>query len=322
MYRFKLLESTEIKTKLARPFLKWAGGKSQLLPQFSALYPNDLKQGTIDRYIEPFLGGGAVFFEIAQTHKLSSVFLYDRNPELILAYLVVRDHLNLLIEQLHELSEHYKRLTEGVQKLFYNEVRDSYNTQRLVINYETYSPHWIPRAAQLIFLNKTCFNGLFRLNRKGEFNVPHGKYKNPKILDLDNLKAVSQLLKIAEIQIGDFETCQRAISSDSLIYFDPPYRPLSKTANFTSYSKFDFNDKQQIRLAHFFRDLHEHYPVKMMLSNSDPKNTNPTDTFFDDLYHGFQIYRVLANRAINSNGQRRNRINELLITNYSVRSPG
>ncbi len=308
----------EIKTKQAKPFLKWAGGKSQLLSQFEDLYPPELKQGKIKRYIEPFIGGGAVFFEIAQKYKMSSAFLYDVNSELILVYKVVQQDPQKLIEQLDDISQKYKALTENKRKTFYYELRERYNLQRLRINYQRYSVDWIFRAAMVIFLNRTCFNGLFRLNSKGEFNVPYGRYKDPRILDEENLLAVSQLLQIAEIESGDFEACEEAVTSASFIYFDPPYRPISKTASFTSYSTFDFNDHQQVRLANFFRYLDRNYDVKMMLSNSDPKNENPEDNFFEDLYQGFNIQQVFANRMINSNLNGRGQISELIITNYEI----
>lgn len=304
--------------KQAKPFLKWAGGKSQLLSQFEDLYPTELKQGQIERYIEPFIGGGAVFFEIAHKYKIGSAYLYDVNSELILAYRVVQKDLGKLIEQLGEISQSYKALTESERKRFYYEIRKRYNLQRLQIDYQRYSANWISRVAMLIFLNRTCFNGLFRLNSKGEFNVPHGRYKNPRILDEENLMTISKLLQIAEIETGDFEMCKKAIMPASFIYFDPPYRPLSKTANFTSYSTFGFDDQQQIRLAKFFRYLHENYDVKMMLSNSDPTNEHPEDNFFEGLYKGFYIRKVFANRMINSKPDGRGRINELVITNYEV----
>ena len=310
------LNIIETQTKQAKPFLKWAGGKTQLLPQFENLYPLEVKQGLITRYIEPFIGGGAVFFEIAQKYQLTSAYLYDINPELILAYKVVQKDPVKLIGRLDVLSQAYQSANESERKSFYYKIRENYNLQRLQINHQHYSEKWISRVAMLIFLNRTCFNGLFRLNSKGEFNVPHGKYKNPRILDEENLMAVSQLLQIAEIAIGDFEACESVITPASFIYFDPPYRPLSKTASFTSYSTFDFDDQQQTRLANFFRHLDKNYDLKMMLSNSDPKNQNSQDAFFEKLYQGFNIHRVSAKRMINSNAKKRGQIAELVITNY------
>ena len=172
---------------------------------------------------------------------------------------------------------------------------------------------WIPRAAQMIFLNKTCFNGLYRLNRKGEFNVPFGKYEKPKFYDEENLKNVSKVLQKAIIKVADFSNLKEEVSQNAFIYFDPPYRPISKTSSFTTYTgKMVFNDKHQIRLSQTFKELGKQN--KLMLSNSDPKNTNPNDDFFEKHYNGFKINRVLAGRAINSVGSKRGKINELLIT--------
>lgn len=300
----------------AKPFLKWAGGKSQLLAQFEGLYPSELKRGKIKHYIEPFIGGGAVFFEIARKYDIASASIYDVNPELILVYQVIQKDVEKLIGEVGNISRDYHRLTEGDRKAFYFQIRDRYNSQRADINFRQYSDNWIAMAAMLIGLNRTCFNGLFRLNSKGEFNVPPGRYKNPKILDAQNLRAVSELLQIAEIEVGDFEACENAIKPGTFIYFDPPYRPISKTANFNSYSTFEFDDNQQIRLAHFFRKLDRNHEVKMMLSNSEPKNEDPTDEFFEELYKGFNIHRVSAHRMINSNAKKRGQIDELVITNY------
>jgi DNA adenine methylase len=174
---------------------------------------------------------------------------------------------------------------------------------------------WIERAAQIIFLNRTCYNGLFRVNRKGEFNVPFGRYKNPEILNEDNLNDVATLLKTTQIILGDFTKCRRLINKKTFIYLDPPYRPLSVTASFTNYSKNGFTDNDQMRLAKFYQDL-DAIGAKVMLSNSDPRNENPSDTFFDDLYSNYRIERVPAKRIINCNGARRGEINELIITNY------
>ena len=170
----------------------------------------------------------------------------------------------------------------------------------------------------LIFLNHTCYNGLFRLNSKGEFNVPRGRYKNPRIFDAENLQNASNALQIADIHLGDFEHCFDVVDDSTLVYFDPPYRPLSKTARFTAYSTYNFGDEEQKRLARFFAGLDQEHGAKLMLSNSDPTNEDPADMFFDDLYGDFNIHRISANRMINSNGAKRGRIRELLITNYET----
>ena len=319
MLQYQLpLTGLKQKSKKVKPFLKWAGGKTQLLSQFEKLYPLELKRGKINKYIEPFVGSGAVFFEIAQKYSVESVYLYDINVELVIAYKVIQQNPTTLIEQLAELSKEYKRLDDEKRKAFFYQIREQYNFQRHQIDYTRFAENWIARVAMLIFLNRTCFNGLFRLNSKGEFNVPHGSYKNPKILNAENILNVAELLQIAEIQAGDFELCANTVGGNSFVYFDPPYRPISKTSSFTSYSKFDFNDEEQIRLAQFFARLDREYHAKLMLSNSDPTNGNSSDTFFTDLYKDYCIEKVSANRMINSNGARRGKIRELLITNYEV----
>ncbi len=310
------LSTLENNRKQARPFLKWAGGKSQLLEQFEKYYPIELGQGQIDRYIEPFMGGGAVFFHIAHQYNIKKAYLYDINPELILVLKTVQEAPFELIERLDEISKKYKELSSDARKILYYEIREKYNARRHQMKYSYYTEEWISRAVQLIFLNKTCFNGLFRMNSKGEFNVPYGSYQNPRILDEDNIVSASKLLQIAEIQTGDFENCETKVTSSSFIYFDPPYRPISQSSNFTSYSKFNFDDQSQIRLARFFRHLDETRQVKIMLSNSDPTNENSSDCFFEDLYDGFRIRKVHANRMINCNAEKRGQISELLITNY------
>ncbi len=300
----------------AKPFLKWAGGKTQLLSQLEALYHPDLKNNKISKYIEPFIGGGAVFFDIVQRYKISSAFIYDINPELIIAYTTIKKDVEKLIEILTNLSIEYKNLDEDRRKDYFYQVRNQFNFQRGKISPEQYSEEWIARTALLIFLNRTCFNGLFRLNKKGGFNVPHGRYKNPKIVDEQNLTSVSQVLQIAEIKLGDFRQCQENIDNQTFVYFDPPYRPLSTTASFTSYSTFNFDDKQQKRLGRFVAEINAKTNAKIMLSNSDPKNENLDDNFFDILYQDFTIHRVSANRMINSNARKRGTVSEIVVTNY------
>ena len=299
----------------AKPFLKWVGGKRQLLNQFEKLYPVELKLNQIKNYYEPFVGGGAVFFDVAQNYEIENAFLYDNNEELILTYKVVQKDVQNLIEFLFRYDKQYKKLSEEDRKKFYYEIRQNYNLQRFNIDYNKYSENWIPRAAQTVFLNKTCFNGLFRFNSKGEFNSPVGKYKNPKILDEQNLLNVSKLLEIATIKKADFTEVKNDIKENSFVYFDPPYRPISKTSSFTSYGKFNFQDDEQLKLASLFYDL-DQQGHKLMLSNSDPKNINPEDDFFETLYSNYNITRVDAKRSINSNGNKRNSIKEIVVTNY------
>ena len=301
--------------KYAKPFLKWAGGKTQLLNQFLSYFPVELKNGKIKNYYEPFLGSGAVFFFVAQNFPIKKAYLSDINEELILTYNVVKRYVLPLIESLKKLKENYYSLNEKKREIFFYNIRDIYNKEKSKINFNNYSFNWIDRTAQMIFLNKTCFNGLFRLNKKGEFNVPFGRYKNPGILDEENLLRVSKILQKAEIKLTDFEKVREYITHDFFVYFDPPYRPISKTSSFTSYSKYDFNDTDQIRLANLYKELGIN-GNKLMLSNSDPKNEYIDDDFFEKHYSNFRINRVKASRMINCKGDKRGMINELIITNY------
>ena len=299
----------------ARPFLKWAGGKTQLLKQFSKRLPPEMKNGEITNYVEPFVGGGAVFFYLGQRFSFNHSSIFDANEELILTYRVIKKSTKKLIHELESLESAYiSKSNEDRERLFYH-VRDSFNKIKPEINFHTYDPGWVTRAAQSIFLNRTCFNGLFRMNRKGEFNVPFGRYKNPQILNKDNLNDVADLLKTTTIILGDFTRCKKFVDTTSFVYLDPPYRPLNDTSSFTSYSKDGFSDTDQRRLAVFFKEL-DKKGAKIMLSNSDPRNEKPDDSFFDELYADYTIERVSAKRSINCNGARRGNIYELIITNY------
>jgi len=300
----------------AKPFLKWAGGKTQLLAELSSRLPDDIKEKRlIESYIEPFLGGGAFFFYLRKHYEIRDAYLLDLNRELILTYKVVQEDPDSLISYLNELEEKYRSSDkEGRRKLFY-QIRTLYNKQIKEINHNDYSLKWVERAGQLIFLNKTCYNGLFRQNKKGEFNVPHGRYKNPTICDVQNLREVSLALQGVKLIQADFLQAKSFVQRKSFVYFDPPYRPLSATSNFTSYAKEDFDDADQLRLANLFIDL-DKAGASLMLSNSDPKNSDETDNFFDELYGGFSIERVLANRNINRDGKGRGKVTELIIRNY------
>jgi len=298
-----------------KPFLKWAGGKSQLIEQIVQNLPEELEQGKINRYIEPFVGGGAVFLYIAQLGKVKEFFICDINPELILAYKTIKTNVEDLIERLSRIQGNYLSLDMEERKRYFYQIRSQFNLQRQQINVQTFHPDWIERTAYLIFLNRTCFNGLFRVNSKGEFNVPVGRYKNPKICHAENLRSVAQILQNTQIYYGDFTISEAFVDHRSLVYFDPPYRPLNKTANFTSYSQELFDDSSQLRLRDFFKVL-DHKGAKLILSNSDPKNENLEDNFFDVAYAEYQIKRVKAQRNINSKAIKRGQINELLIMNY------
>jgi DNA adenine methylase len=299
----------------ARPFLKWAGGKTQLLNEFHKRLPEELKTGKITRYAEPFIGGGALFFSLNQKYSFKHCMICDVNEELILTYTVVKKAVQQLIENLGILESEYRSKDEKNRELLYYEVRDAFNRRLPQINFQRFNPEWVMPATWIIFLNRTCFNGLFRVNRKGEFNVPFGKYKNPEICNADNLNNVSALLKATRIESGDFTKVRTFVDDTSFVYFDPPYRPLNQTSSFTSYTKTGFSDEDQVRLVQFFREL-DKKGAKVMLSNSDPRNQDPNDTFFDDHFSDYIIERVPATRMINSNGARRGKINELIITNY------
>ncbi|ACF13368.1 DNA adenine methylase [Chloroherpeton thalassium ATCC 35110] len=301
----------------AKPFLKWAGGKGQLLDKFQELYPENLKRNKIKNFYEPFLGSGAVFFDIAQKYDIESAYLYDINDELILTYKVIQKDVNKLIEFLYRYQKTYLKLDKIKRHQFFYDQRTNYNLQRFNIDYEKYSENWFPRAAQLIFLNRTCFNGLYRVNSKGEFNSPVGDYDNPTICDEQNLIAVNKVLEIAEIKKADFKEIVTDLKSNSFVYFDPPYRPISKTASFKAYSKQGFADNEQFQLAQLFKQL-DLEGSKVMLSNSDPKNNDPNDNFFDEMYNEFNIVRVPARRMINSDPTKRGKINEIVVTNYAT----
>jgi DNA adenine methylase len=300
----------------AKPFLKWAGGKGRLLSQLNKFYPKELLSGKIDSYIEPFIGGGAVFFDIIQNFKIKTAYISDLNDDLILVYKLIQEKPNDLCILLQKYQEKIEKSDdEDRQKLFY-ETRQNFNNQKHKINYNLLSDSLLERAAQLIYLNKTCFNGLFRLNSKSEFNVPYGKYKNPLIFEKSNILSVSLALQAVDIRIANYLECFDSISSNSFVYFDPPYKPISETASFTNYSGKGFDDEDQLQLATFFRKIDMEKKAKIMLSNSDPKNEKPEDDFFEKAYLGYNINKVDASRAINCNGAKRGKIKELLITNY------
>lgn len=300
---------------LARPFLKWAGGKRQLIDQIDARLPDKVRSGACRKYAEPFVGSGAVFFYLAQRYPLEQIFLADINPELILAYKTIQRDVEGVIAPLSDLRAAYLPLEHAARKAFYYEMRARFNAARVAVDFERYQPAWVERTAQLIFLNRTCYNGLFRVNAKGEFNVPFGRYKRPNICDASNLRATARLLQGAHIHYGPFTDCTEFVDAGTFVYFDPPYRPISATARFTAYSRHSFGDEEQLALAALYRCL-DGRGACLMLSNSDPKNGDATDDFFEDAYAGFRIERVLADRRINSKVARRGPVSELLIMNY------
>lgn len=294
--------------KTVKPFLKWAGGKGQLLHEIQKYYPFN---NGITKYAEPFVGGGAVLFDILAKYDLREIYISDINAELINTYTIVRDNVDDLIEMLYTLQKGFITLDTENRKNYYAEKRDRFNS--LKVNDDINEN--IEKAALMIFLNKTCFNGLYRVNKKGFFNVPMGSYKNPLICDEENLRKVSQKLQNVKIVCGDYRESVNFIDENTFIYFDPPYRPITNTASFTAYTENLFNDKEQIELANFVNAM-DKKGAKIVISNSDPKNTNAEDNFFDEIYAKHNINRIEANRMINSNGASRGKIKELLISNF------
>ena len=260
-----------------RPFVKWAGGKGSLIPQLNKFYPYELKNGKIERYIEPFVGGGAVLIDILQKYKIQEAYAFDINIDLINSYNVIKNNVEELVINLKQKETEYLQLGQEERKNYFYNIRDEYNNYTLEENEQN-----IQRAAQFIYLNRTCFNGLYRVNKSGKFNVPIGSHKNPTICDEENLKKLSELLQNVQFQHGDYRKSMEYVTENTFIYFDPPYRPLNVTSGFTSYTKEDFNDDNQIELATFYKELNERN-AKLMLSNSNPKNTNKEDTFFDNI---------------------------------------
>ncbi|MDS3861585.1 DNA adenine methylase [Thermosynechococcaceae cyanobacterium BACA0444] len=311
------LRASKVLQPQARPFLKWAGGKSQLMGQIIPYLPQALINGEIETYIEPFIGGGALFLEIAQHYPVKNLIIADVNPEIVLAYRVIQTQVSELISALAFLESQYLQAPESERETMFYAIRQAFNQSQTEINYACVADPEIQHTAQLIFLNRTCFNGLFRVNQKGEFNVPFGRYVRPRICQADNLQRVAQLLSSVKILRGDFELIRPFVNPQTFVYFDPPYRPISKTASFKAYAQANFTDHEQTRLATFARELDQR-GAKLLLSNSDPHNEDPADHFFETLYDSFQIYRLQAKRAINSNSSKRGPVSELLILNYLV----
>ncbi len=295
------------KNKIAKPFVKWAGGKAQLLNEIDNAIPNHIKQDRFT-YIEPFVGGGAVLFWILQKYPdIKQAVINDINTDLTNSYQTIKENVDDLISILQEWEKVYHSLKDKpeIKKEYYYSKRKQFNSRTSDNTTQT---------ALFIFLNRTCFNGLYRVNRKNEFNVPIGSYKTPMICDEDNLRAVNQVLQKVTILNGDFEETLKYAKQETLFYFDPPYKPLSNTSSFNSYAKDEFDDNEQIRLAKFCEKI-DFLGFYWILSNSDVKGKNPSDNFFDELYRDFNIKRVMARRNINSNPNKRGELTELLITN-------
>jgi DNA adenine methylase len=302
-------------TVAPKPFLKWAGGKTQLIKQISKFLPQALNNGSIKKYVEPFIGGGALFFLFGYNYPIKEIFISDVNADLVLTYKTIQHNVDGLIELLSDIEKRYLSLSINHRSEYFYQVRSKFNSRKDRIDLLKYNSEWVERTAQVIFLNKTCFNGLFRVNSKGEFNVPIGKYKKPSLCNPENLRSVANILQRTEILQGDFSQCESFVDSNTFVYFDPPYRPISNTSNFTSYSHQTFDDSEQLRLRDFFQTL-DKKGAFLLLSNSDPKNQNSEDDFFEKLYADYRIETVKASRHINSNSLKRSSINELLIMNY------
>ena len=294
--------------KVVKPFLKWAGGKGQLLKEIEQYYPFD---DGITKYAEPFVGGGAVLFDILSKYDLEEVYISDLNKELINTYTVIKNNIDTLVELLSKYQNEYIPMETDDRKAYYLNKRERFNDLKVNGN----GSGSIEKAALMIFLNKTCFNGLFRVNRKGLFNVPMGAYKNPLICDDKNLYAVSEKLHNVKIVCGDYKESDNFIDDKTFVYFDPPYRPITETASFTAYTENLFNDDKQIELAEFVEKMNK-IGSMFVVSNSDPKNSNTDDDFFDNIYGGYKIKRVEATRMINCNSKARGKIKELLISNF------
>ena len=293
----------------AKPFVKWVGGKGQLIEQLDAQLPADFDKWEDVTYIEPFVGGGAMLFYMLQHYpNIHRAVINDVNPDLTTCYRTVKDMPEKLIASLMDIQNAYNALqTEEGRWDFFLAVRDRYNEKNL-------DP--LENTTKFFFLNRTCFNGLYRVNKKGLFNVPFGKYTNPQICDPTTIRRDSELLQHVEILTADFEATFEYAQGNTLFYFDPPYRPLDATSSFNSYAKEEFNDDEQIRLHDYCARLNQMPNIKWMLSNSDCSARNPEDTFFDKLYCDFNINRVQASRAINANPNKRGKLTELLIKNY------
>ena len=304
----RALRYIEKDNKAVKPFLKWAGGKGQLLYEIEKYYPFDKN---VTKYAEPFVGGGAVLFDILSKFNLSEIYISDINAELINTYCMIRDHVDDIVEHLELLQQQFIPLYTNDRKVYYNSKRDRFNHLKVNGNKSVN----VEKAALMIFLNKTCFNGLFRVNRKGLFNVPMGSYKNPLICDKNNLNAVSKKLSNVTIVCGDYRESKDFIDSHTFVYFDPPYRPITDTASFTAYTENLFTDDEQIELSKYVAMLNKR-GAKVVVSNSDPKNSNTDDDFFDNIYSSQKIKRVEANRMINCNSEARGKIKELLISNF------
>ena len=290
------------------------------MPTIDRHLPVSMRDGTITRYVEPFAGGGSVFFHIRQMYPIREFHIGDLNPDLVNAYVVIRDKLDPALHSLQAVAEEYLPLDHADRAAVFYRIRDEYNSTPGCLNSKRITAARVQRAAQTIFLNQTCFNGLYRVNSRGYYNVPHGRYKTPPICDENSLRSASLALQGVNVSCGSYEMCEPHVDTHSFVYLDPPYRPLPNTPSFTAYAQTaTFGDEGQKKLAAFYSTMHRKGAL-LMLSNSDPHVTDEADDVFDDLYEDFNIHRVVANRAINSDAGKRGAITEILVTNYKVKA--
>jgi len=305
---------------MARPFLKWVGGKRQLLPSLLSLLPAPLIAGRLSTYIEPFLGGGALFFHLADMDLgIQKAYLRDANPELILAYRVVQKKVDALITSLQRLEKKHLALSPDARREHFLQQRKKFNLEGRGFSFRHLNGDAIERAGLFIFLNRTGYNGLWRVNGKGEFNVPFGRYRQPRICDEEGLRQASHALKAkkAVIETGDYKDIETLADAATFIYYDPPYRPLTASSAFTAYTSRGFDDREQECLADLYRRMTQ-VGASQMLSNSAPAKSHPDHQFFARLYPGpsAHIHRVKARRSINSQGGGRGAIEEIVVTNF------
>ncbi len=307
-------QNTVVKKKavVAKPFVKWAGGKGNLLQKLEALLPTDFDDLENVTYIEPFVGGGAMLFHVLQHHScIRRAVINDINADLIRCYQLIANSPQILIDRLKNIENNYYCVDFPARKELFYAYRDQYNSNGI---------HPDERAALFIFLNHTCFNGLYRVNAAGKFNVPYGRYKKPVICNEELIMADHRLLNSVELVIrqpGDYKFVRQNLSRNhpNFVYFDPPYRPLCGSSNFKSYSNSPFGDEQQVELK-LFCDRLSQRNCQVMLSNSDSKDENDV-CYFEELYEGYYFNRILAPRFINANPEKRNELEEIIIRNYN-----
>lgn len=301
-------------TKKAKPFIKWPGGKGALIEQLENKLPADFDEYKSVTYIEPFIGGGAMLFHMLQNHlNITHAIINDVNSNLINCYEAVRDVPEYLIDRLKYLENKYHAMNMQEKKNLFMQWRTIYNNPKKPCDMTSL----IEKSALFIALNKTCFNGLYRVNSSGDFNTSFGKNDKACICDAETIRRDSDLLQDVEINCGDYEHVLDDIDDNHEVffYFDPPYRPLTRTSSFNHYDKNGFDDEEQRRLK-IFCDRINGNGYSFMLSNSDGLTNGGTDDFMDRLYSDYRIDRVNAGRCINSDPAKRGKISEILVRNY------